>query len=97
MTEVDKKYLDVATLDRLKRLGFELTAATMDGSPDWRAWARQDRVVLVLGSEAHGIASDVLARAERRITIPRLGTGESLNVAVTAGILMAVAQTARAL
>ena len=78
-------------LPRWKARGFELVAATMDGSPDWGAWARAPRSILLLGSEAHGIAPELLALADRRVTIPRLGSGDSLNVAVSAGILLACA------
>lgn len=70
--------------------GFRITAATMDGSPDWRAWCAPSRVALLLGGEARGISPELLDLADRRITIPRRGRGESLNVAVTAGILLSV-------
>lgn len=43
--------------------------------------------VIVLGSEAHGIASELLALATHRITIAGQGQAESLNVAVAAGII----------
>ena len=43
--------------------------------------------VLVLGNEAHGISPAVLPLVRKRLTIPRIGTGESLNVAIAAAIL----------
>ena len=73
---------------RLKRLGFRVTAATMDGSPDWAGWAKNPRSALILGSEAHGVSEELCRLADQRITIPRRGAGESLNVAVSAGILL---------
>ena len=42
---------------------------------------------LVLGSESHGIAEELLAFTKNKITIPRYGKAESLNVSVAAGIL----------
>ena len=75
-------------LSRLKRSGFHVTAATMDGSPDWSGWAKNPRSALILGSEAHGVSEELCRLADRRITIPRRGAGESLNVAVSAGILL---------
>lgn len=75
-------------LARLKSMGFSLTAAAMDGSSDWSAWAGAPRSALVLGSEAHGVSAEVLRLADQRVTIPRRGKGDSLNVAVAAGILL---------
>lgn len=75
-------------LPDLKRRGFKVTAATMDGSPAWREWCAPSRSVLVLGSEARGLSDAVLAAADRRVTIPGRGRGESLNVAVAAGIFL---------
>jgi TrmH family RNA methyltransferase len=73
---------------RLKQLGFHLTAATMDGSPDWSAWAKNPKSALILGSEARGVSEELRSLADQRITIQRRGVGESLNVAVSAGILL---------
>jgi TrmH family RNA methyltransferase len=73
---------------RLKQLGFRLTAATMDGSPDWSGWPKNPRSALILGSEARGVSEELCRVADQRITIPRRGAGESLNVAVSAGILL---------
>ncbi len=42
---------------------------------------------LVLGSESHGISPDVAALTEK-VTIPRYGACESLNVASAAGIIL---------
>lgn len=78
-----------AALAKLRRNGFNATAATMDGAPEWRGWSAAPRSALLLGSEAHGIDPALLGLCDRRITIPRRGAGESLNVAVTAGILLA--------
>jgi TrmH family RNA methyltransferase len=78
-------------LKDLDRKGFTLTAAVLDGDEDYMSWAGPRRSLLLLGSEARGIEDDLLARAHQRIAIPRCGKGDSLNVAVTAAILMAAA------
>lgn len=44
--------------------------------------------VLVLGSEARGISKSVRDNIHQFLAIPRIGTGESLNVAVAGGILL---------
>jgi len=48
------------------------------------------RGVLVIGNESKGISAPVLQKATRKITIPRRGGAESLNAAVSAGILCAL-------
>ncbi len=45
------------------------------------------RGVIVLGSEAHGIDTELLPLATHRLTIAGQGQAESLNVAVAAGII----------
>ena len=44
--------------------------------------------VFVLGNEAHGISKDIERLIQETLTIKRLGTGESLNLACAASILM---------
>jgi 23S rRNA (guanosine2251-2'-O)-methyltransferase len=43
---------------------------------------------VVLGSEGDGISKDVLKLCDERISIPMSGTTESLNVSVSAGIIL---------
>lgn len=44
--------------------------------------------LLILGSEAHGVAPELLALCDHRIAIPMAGHVDSLNVAVASGILL---------
>lgn len=46
--------------------------------------------VLLMGSEAHGLPEDLLQRCHYTISLPRYGSGESLNLAVSAGICLHV-------
>ena len=45
--------------------------------------------VLVLGNEAHGIAANNMNHINLKVTIPKIGSGESLNAAVAGSILLA--------
>ena len=45
--------------------------------------------LLVLGNESKGIGREIGEIASTKVMIPRLGGAESLNVAVSAGILCA--------
>lgn len=45
--------------------------------------------ILLMGSESHGLSSDIVPLLTLKLTIPRYGGAESLNVAVATGILLA--------
>ncbi len=42
---------------------------------------------LVMGSESHGISAEVMSLLTEKVTIPRYGAAESLNVGIATGIL----------
>ena len=44
-------------------------------------------VAVLLGSEAHGLAAELVARADARVTIPMVGKVESLNAGVAGAVL----------
>lgn len=60
----------------------------LHGEPLGSVGALTDAVI-VMGSEGRGLSEAVARRVTRRITIPRYGSAESLNVAVAAGIVCA--------
>lgn len=43
--------------------------------------------ILVMGNESNGIADEVLALCENKLTIPKFGNAESLNVAMATAVL----------
>ena len=43
--------------------------------------------ILVMGNEANGISAEIMALATEKLTIPRFGHAESLNVAIATAIL----------
>lgn len=47
-----------------------------------------DKYVLVLGNEVEGVSEEVLEICDACIQIPQFGTKHSLNISVSAGILM---------
>jgi RNA methyltransferase, TrmH family len=64
-------------------------AATLNGDNVYEM-KRGNCGVLIIGNESKGISVGVLAMADKKITIPRKGGAESLNAAVSAGILCAL-------
>lgn len=79
-------------LRSLKAEGFRVYAASVgDGQPINRV-RFSNRVVLVFGSEAHGLSESVGKAADEFMTIPRIGAAESLNVSAAAAIVLAFAR-----
>lgn len=44
--------------------------------------------VFIIGNESHGVAAELAAQADRRVSIPQPGWGNSLNAAISAAILL---------
>lgn len=64
-------------------------AAALDGKNVYEMKPLPEAVLLI-GNESRGLSEDLLSAASHRITIPRRGGAESLNAAVSAGILCAL-------
>ena len=66
-----------------------MLAATLDGEDLYGVDGAAPTVVLVLGSEAHGVSREVREAADRCVTVPCPGRAESLNVAAAGAIALA--------
>jgi tRNA (guanosine-2'-O-)-methyltransferase len=73
----------------------EMVGAHPDGELLPEDLASIPRVAIVLGNERDGIAADLAARCARRVRVPMRGFVESLNVSVTAAILLQAATRGR--
>ncbi len=67
--------------------GFPLVVADMGGQNAFHFTPPSD-FALVIGNEGNGVSSQVKAAATHTVSIPMRATQESLNAAVSAGILM---------
>ena len=76
------------TLRYLKERGFRLIAATEKGDYDYTKADYTGPLCIVMGAEDKGVSYDNLALCDEWVRIPMLGTIESLNVSVAAGILI---------
>ncbi|MBL8809012.1 MAG: 23S rRNA (guanosine(2251)-2'-O)-methyltransferase RlmB [Planctomycetaceae bacterium] len=75
-------------LEQMKEAGTSIVAASEKSKTlHWDTELKGD-VALVIGSEATGIAPELLERCTLQVAIPMLGGVSSLNAAVAAGILM---------
>ena len=64
-----------------------LIVADMNGENAFR-FQSPEKFALVIGNEANGVSGETFARAKYTVKIPMKETQESLNAAVSAGILM---------
>ena len=77
----------VNAINRLKDDGFFVYASAMDGR-DYKKVSYTDRVVLIIGNEGKGVSKIVRDNSDEIISIPMIGSINSLNASVAAGILM---------
>ncbi len=70
----------------IKSLDIPVYGAFMEGD-DVHKRTFEEKGLLVLGNEANGISEEVSAIIRKKITIPRYGQAESLNVAMATAII----------
>ena len=75
-------------LNEIKSKGYKILAADMSGKSVKEAGKIESKVVLVLGSEAFGVSTEVMKTADYAVSSPGNGKAESLNVAVAGAILI---------
>jgi TrmH family RNA methyltransferase len=77
-----------STLRILKEHDFSVIALAGDGKHSYDEQSMSGKLVIVLGSEAHGVSGEVRALADAVVRIPKYGKAESLNVGVACGIVL---------
>jgi RNA methyltransferase, TrmH family len=80
---------ECALTEALPLLDVPKYAAALSGSNVYEAGTHKAGV-LIIGNESKGISAPVMELATRKVTIPRTGGAESLNAAVSAGIMCAL-------
>ncbi len=79
----------VEDLSSLKKSGFEVvvTRPELAGAKQEKS-KLGDKIALVFGNESQGTSREIDELADRSLSIPKYGQAESLNVAVSFGILI---------
>jgi len=73
----------------LQKKGWQIVAATIEHSACLLyEMAFAPNLVLIFGSEAHGVSRTIQSLCDGQIIIPKFGQGESLNVAISVGIIL---------
>jgi TrmH family RNA methyltransferase len=67
---------------------YTIIGADQKGNPMQSLGKTPEQWILVMGSEAHGISKDIKSSLNQLVAIPKIGSGESLNVGVSMGILL---------
>lgn len=73
---------------KAKIAGFKMYSAVAHDGISFLEVEKNERSILFFGSEAHGIAQEILDRSDVRLSITGIGNAESLNVAVSVGIAL---------
>lgn len=72
----------------LRESGLNIIAATEHANHDYTATDMRSPLAIVMGSEEKGIYEENLKQCTDQVRIPMVGTIESLNVSVAAGIML---------
>jgi TrmH family RNA methyltransferase len=72
----------------LREESFQVLLADTDEATHYRAADYRGRVALVVGSERYGISKPWYAHGFERVAVPMLGAADSLNVSVSASVLL---------
>ncbi|MBN3034065.1 MAG: RNA methyltransferase [Bacteroidales bacterium] len=81
----------VESVKRLKQLGYHIVAVEQtDRSAMLQDYVavRHSKTAVVFGNEISGVSDQVLKLADIAVEVPQFGTKHSLNVSVTAGIVI---------
>lgn len=102
VTRGSEKWIDLVrwqsvaeVVTKLEGDGLTLVGAHPEGELEPRDLSTLGPIALVLGNERDGIADDLAKACRRRVRVPMRGFVESLNVSVTAAILLAYATEGR--
>ncbi len=87
-TRVSVAYAPLDTvLAKAQAAHFPVVVADMEGVSTHEGTLPKTGLLL-MGSESHGVKKELLHFVTQRVTIPRFGNAESLNVSVATGILL---------
>lgn len=73
----------------IKRSDLPVYAATLEGDNIYQVNKPENGIILI-GNESKGLSDELIRLADNKVTIPKMGGAESLNAAVSTGILIAL-------
>jgi 23S rRNA (guanosine2251-2'-O)-methyltransferase len=81
----------VTAVNSLKKMGYSIFAVEQTDKSEMLDTIKlkdDEKIVLIFGNEINGISEEVLNICDLALEIPQFGTKHSLNVAVSAGIVL---------
>ena len=81
------KTIETYNLIEMKNNGFKVVVTSLDTN-DSVYDVNYMKKVIVIGNEANGVKKEIQEMADEKIKIPMLGKTESLNAAVSTGIML---------
>jgi len=79
--------ITTANLNELKSADYEILCADIEGENIF-SYQSKKKKILILSSESHGPSEEFVKISDKKITIPKLGSAESLNVASASAVLL---------
>jgi len=88
LARVGVYYTKLKNLIKQKPAGIPVYGAVMNGKSIWEI-EKPERLIVLVGSEAHGISDNLLTLLDERLTIPASSEGgaESLNASIATAII----------
>ena len=86
LLRINIQYVDLKVYLSSKK-GVPVYAAALEGTSIYKIDV-QPPAILVIGNEANGISTDVMAFATQKVTIPKFGRAESLNAGIATAIIL---------
>lgn len=86
IAHVSVHYLDLESV--LKEYKNPVFAADMEGERLTKNFESPKNCIVMMGSESHGIPKEMVKHVTHKLTIPRTGKAESLNVAIATSIFL---------
>ncbi len=86
-TRVQAYYTELPEFIKKEGIGQALVGAFLDGKSLYDFSFPKEGGYIVMGNESRGIGPEVAERIHHRVTIPRFGAAESLNVGIATAVL----------
>lgn len=87
--DIDYCYEDLTiAIPKIKRQNILVYGTALNNSISINSITRPDKWALIMGNESRGISSDILEQSDYKIKIPISENIDSLNVAISAGIIL---------
>jgi TrmH family RNA methyltransferase len=77
----------IQVVEALRNWGFTTVGTVARGGTDYASFDWTQKVAVVFGNEASGLADAVVEHLDAQVSVPMVGRTESLNVSVSAAVL----------